>query len=65
MLVRLGRTFGLYRSGQQTAFESLEGRSIRGQRRGTRMFHVLALLAIAGVVVLVLRRKRTVWPPWR
>ena len=62
MLVRLGRTFGLYRFDQQTAFEALEGRTVTWERRrhpglpGGR-----ACSAIGGVVILI-RRKRTVWP---
>jgi len=61
MLARLGRTFGVYRFDQQTGFESLEGRTIVWQRRGTRAFLLLAVLAVVGAVVLV-RRKRPVWP---
>ncbi len=61
MLARLGRSFGVYRFDQQTAFESLEGRTVTWERIGTREFQVLALLAIGGTLVL-LRRKRSVWP---
>ncbi len=61
MLARLGRTFGVYRYQQQTAFESLEGRNVNWERRGTRLFQLLAVLAVGGAVVLM-RRKRPVWP---
>jgi 4-amino-4-deoxy-L-arabinose transferase-like glycosyltransferase len=61
MLARLGRTFGLYRFEQQTAFESLEGRNVTWERIGTREFQVLAILAVGGLVVLI-RRRRSVWP---
>jgi len=62
MAVRWARTFGLYRPSQQTAFESLEGRSITWERFGTRVFYVLALVAVAGAVVLGRRRPAHLWP---
>ncbi len=61
MLVRLGRTLGVYRFDQQTAFESLEGRAVLWERVGTRVFQALALLGVGGAVIL-LRRRRSVWP---
>jgi hypothetical protein len=61
MLARLGRSFGVYRFEQQTAFESLEGRTVTWERVGTREFQILAILAVGGTVML-LRRKRSVWP---
>jgi 4-amino-4-deoxy-L-arabinose transferase-like glycosyltransferase len=62
MAVRWARTFGLYRPSQQTAFESLEGRSITWERFGTRVFYALALVATAGAVVLGRRRPAYLWP---
>jgi hypothetical protein len=61
MAVRWARTFGLYRPSQQTAFESLEGRSIEWQRFGTRVFYAVALVAVAGAVVLGRRRPAHLW----
>jgi hypothetical protein len=55
------RTFGLFRPGQQTELEALEGRPLGWERAGTIMYWVLAALAIGGLVVLV-RRRATVWP---
>ncbi|CAN5507439.1 hypothetical protein BH20ACT2_BH20ACT2_06120 [soil metagenome] len=61
MAVRWLRTFGLYRFDQQTGFESFEGRNLAVQRAGTRAFHGLAVMALAGAVVLV-RRRGPLWP---
>jgi 4-amino-4-deoxy-L-arabinose transferase-like glycosyltransferase len=55
------RTFALFRPGQQTQLEALEGRPLGWERAGTWMFWVLAPLAIAGLVLLV-RRRATIWP---
>jgi hypothetical protein len=59
--VRELRTWGLWDPVDQTALESLEGRPLGWQRAGTVMYWVLAVLAVAGLVVLV-RRRRRVWP---
>ncbi|MCU1452360.1 MAG: hypothetical protein JWN46_506 [Acidimicrobiales bacterium] len=61
MAVRVGRTLGLTRFTQQTAFAGVEGRSVLWERRGTRMFQLLALLAIGGAVVMW-RRRGPLWP---
>ncbi|MCU1351056.1 MAG: hypothetical protein JWM05_265 [Acidimicrobiales bacterium] len=58
---RVGRTLGLYRFDQQTSFAGVEGRAVLWERRGTRLFQLLALLGIAGAVVLA-RRREPVWP---
>lgn len=58
---RFLRTFGLFRPGQQTQLEALEGRPLGWERAGTYMYWVLAPLAIGGLVVLI-RRRATVWP---
>jgi hypothetical protein len=59
--VRALRTWGIYAPKQQVDFESLEGRPRAWQLFGTRMYWVLALLAIAGAVV-ARRRRRLLWP---
>lgn len=46
---RVGRTVGLYRFEQQTAFAGLEGRNVAWERRGVRAFQGLALVALVGV----------------
>ncbi|QXC62107.1 glycosyltransferase family 39 protein [Aquihabitans sp. G128] len=53
-LARIGRTVGLYRFDQQVNFARFEGRTARWDRNGTRLFQLLALVALAGAVV-----------PWR
>lgn len=58
---RFLRTFGLFRPAQQTQLEALEGRPLGWERAGTAMYYVLALLAIAGLVLLA-RRRASVWP---
>lgn len=60
-LARLGRTFGVYDVHEQVRLESLEGRTVRWQTVGTRMFWGLAVLAVYGGVVL--RRRRAVLAP--
>jgi hypothetical protein len=55
------RTFGLFRPGQQTELEALEGRPLDWERAGTFLYWLLAPLAIGGLVLL-LRRHATVWP---
>jgi len=59
--VRVLRTFGLYAPRQQVAFESLEGRPRAWQMRGTVMYWVLLLPAIAGAIMLR-RRRQLLWP---
>jgi hypothetical protein len=57
---RLGRSFELFRPGQQAHEEAFfEGRNLTVERAGVGMYYVLALLAIAGAVVL--RRRRGPW----
>lgn len=56
--VRWLRTFGVYDVRQQTFFESFEGRPFRWQQWGTRMWWALAVLAVAGAVVLRKERRR-------
>jgi hypothetical protein len=55
------RTFGLFRPGQQTELEALEGRPLDWERAGTFLYWLLAPLATGGLVLL-LRRHATVWP---
>ena len=59
--VRVLRTWGVYSPSQQVSFESLEGRPRVWQMRGTEMYWVLALLAIAGAMLLR-RRGRPIGP---
>jgi 4-amino-4-deoxy-L-arabinose transferase-like glycosyltransferase len=60
--VRWARTFGVYDVRQQTFFESFEGRPFRWQEWGTRMWWVLAPLAVAGGWLLGRRgRRRELW----
>ncbi len=59
--VRLLRTWGLYSPADQIRFESLEGRPIRWQTLGTRMYWAMLPLAVAGAMLLR-RRRRLVWP---
>jgi 4-amino-4-deoxy-L-arabinose transferase-like glycosyltransferase len=60
-LARIGRTFGVYRPGQQIQLEALEGRPLGWERAGTWFEWALYPLAIAGAVILV-RRRAPVWP---
>jgi len=53
---RLGRTFGAYDVFEQVRLESLEGRTVRWQTLGTRMFWLLIPFAVAGAVLLSRRR---------
>ncbi len=57
---RLGRTLGLYRFEQQTAFAGVEGRDVEWERRGTRLFQLLAVIGALGLVA-PWRRARPVW----
>ena len=59
--MRVLRTWGVYSPSQQVSFESLEGRPRVWQMRGTEMYWVLALLAIAGAMLLR-RRGRPIGP---
>jgi 4-amino-4-deoxy-L-arabinose transferase-like glycosyltransferase len=59
--VRVLRTWGVYKPLQQMQFESLEGRPLAWQERGTTMYYVLVPFAVAGAVVLR-RRRRLLWP---
>jgi 4-amino-4-deoxy-L-arabinose transferase-like glycosyltransferase len=57
---RLGRSFELFRPKQQWVMEAFyEGRSLEVERAGVLVYYVVALLAIAGV--LVLRRRHGPW----
>jgi hypothetical protein len=60
-VARFLRTFGVFRPGQQTELEALEGRPLEWERAGTYVYWGLAALAIGGVVVLI-RRRATIWP---
>lgn len=55
------RTFGMFRPWQQTELEALEGRPLSWERAGTVMYWVLAVLALAGTVLLA-RRRAPIWP---
>jgi 4-amino-4-deoxy-L-arabinose transferase-like glycosyltransferase len=46
---RLGRTVGLYRFADTSNYARLEGRDATRERRGTRTFQVLAVLALVGL----------------
>lgn len=59
--VRWLRTWGLYEPTAQIAYESLEGRPVRWQTLGTRMYWVLLPFAVAGAVLLR-RRRQLLWP---
>ncbi|CAN5673492.1 hypothetical protein BH10ACT1_BH10ACT1_13930 [soil metagenome] len=59
---RVGRTVGLYRFDQQTNFATLEGRTARWDRWGTRLFQALAVVALLGAVVPW--RRRAEGPRW-
>lgn len=56
MAARLGRTFGVYDVHDEVRLESLEGRTIRWETLGTRMYWALAALALGGAVLLLRRR---------
>ena len=56
MLARDGRVWDVYRTDQQLFTSSAEGRNPRVNRVGLRIYWVVALLAIAGLVLL--RRRR-------
>ena len=57
---RLGRSFELFRPQQQWEMEAFyEGRSLQVDRAGVLMYYVVALLAIAGAVIL--RRRHGPW----
>lgn len=58
---RLGRTTGLYRFEQQVNFGGLEGRTVRWDRPGTRLFQVLGVVALAGAVAPWRRGRGTRW----
>src|SRR5262249_13604060 len=46
---------------KQMEFESLEGRPLAWQERGTTMYYILVPFAVAGAIVLR-RRRRFLWP---
>lgn len=57
---RLGRSFELYKPREQARQETFyEGRNLRVEQAGVALYYVLALLAIAGAVVL--RRRHGPW----
>ncbi len=58
VLARLGRTFGVYDVFEEVRLESLEGRTVRWQTLGTRMYWLLLPFAVAGTVLLARRRAR-------
>ncbi len=60
-LARLGRTFGVFRPGQQLGFETFRGTSLWVFQLGTAMYWVLLPLAVYGVVI-ARRRKVMVYP---
>ena len=51
MVARVARTVGLYQLDQQSNFAFAEGRNAIWDKRGTRSFQVLSLLAVAGLVL--------------
>jgi 4-amino-4-deoxy-L-arabinose transferase-like glycosyltransferase len=59
--VRVLRTWGVWNPAQQTRVATFEGRKLWWERAGTALHWVLTVLAAAGTVVLV-RRRRWVWP---
>jgi hypothetical protein len=56
MAARVGRTVGLYQLEQQSNFAFAEGRNATWDRRGTRSFQVLAVVALLGLVLAARRR---------
>jgi 4-amino-4-deoxy-L-arabinose transferase-like glycosyltransferase len=59
---RLGRTFEVYRPAQGIVYaDFVEGRGTVASRAGQYMWYALALLSIAGAVILY-RRKVALWP---
>jgi 4-amino-4-deoxy-L-arabinose transferase-like glycosyltransferase len=58
---RLGRTWGVFRPAQQVNLAVLEGRNHTWETYGTWFTWLLLPLAVAGIVIL-LRRRRVVWP---
>jgi 4-amino-4-deoxy-L-arabinose transferase-like glycosyltransferase len=59
--IRFARVWDLYRPLQQVQYEFLEGRSRWASRAGLLLYYPTLLLAIGGVVLLR-RRRFTVWP---
>ncbi|MCZ7536526.1 MAG: glycosyltransferase family 39 protein [Acidimicrobiia bacterium] len=55
-MARLGRAFGFYDTFDQVRLESLEGRTVRWQTLGLRMYWLLLPFAVAGAVLV---RRRT------
>ncbi|MBV8950456.1 MAG: hypothetical protein JOZ99_06255, partial [Actinobacteria bacterium] len=60
-VTRFLRTWGLFRPHQQINEAALEGRPVRWEIIGARMYWVLLVLAVGGFVVGV-RRRRNTWP---
>ena len=57
---RIGRSFELFRPAQQWTMEAaFEGRSLTVEKIGVLVYYVVALLAIAGAVIL--RRRHGPW----
>jgi 4-amino-4-deoxy-L-arabinose transferase-like glycosyltransferase len=60
LAARLGRSFELFRPRQNAQMESFyEGRDLRVSEAGTAAYYVIAVLAVAGAIVL--RRRRGPW----
>lgn len=60
-VTRVLRTWGLFRPHQQINEAALEGRPMRWETIGTRMYWAVLVFAVAGLVVAVRRHVR-VWP---
>ena len=60
-VARLLRTWGVFRPHQQINEAALEGRPVRWETLGTRMYWVLLVFGLGGVAVAARRRLR-VWP---
>ncbi len=59
-LARLGRVFGVYDTFEQVRLESLEGRTVRWQTLGLRMYWLLVPFAVAGAALI--RRRSDLVP---
>lgn len=61
VLARIGRTWGLYRPGQEIALDTIERRELPVSRVGLSMFYGLAIASVMGAVQL--RRRRVPLAP--